>query len=186
MACCFCTNTLDFCRIVSCLGKLSLGVQAANTGTYILEADFLDSVQRVYQDFEAGDNLEFDISGLNENYSFKSRVLSPTGAQITKTVSDVVYNCFSFETVMAYAINGSLSGTSDTPSGSSGAIKILASEFVDGIYTGEVPENIVGIFHTGKANFLTPDEWQYIEVDDVITGIEILLPLDDQDIIYIF
>lgn len=100
---CCCKKILNFCTLANaCIGKLSLGVNAAVSGEYILRVEFLGTIFIIKRDFSQGDELEFPVNLLNENYRFLGRVYGPGGETVFLTVDGIDYECFSFKTGFSY------------------------------------------------------------------------------------
>ena len=104
MSCnCCCTKILSLCKFSVC-GDIDFGIQAVQGGTHTLELEFLGVTFTKEKHFEGDDDIIFPASGLNENYIYTGKLFDPDGKQIVIKKGDIEYDCFSFETSLAYAI----------------------------------------------------------------------------------
>lgn len=182
MSCYCCSNTFDYCRIVSCLGVLPLGINAEETGNYQLHVDYLDSIQRISKPFTVGQTLEFDVTDLNENYVFTARLYSPSGVQIKRTYGEVEYDCFRFQTIFAF-------GTVQEAEEIQQVIRIYGTDFDEnGVFLGEGLADVKAIYDSGLPNFLTSDQWEFVYDVDLTTviGIKVLVGINPEDVYYLF
>lgn len=103
MSCnCCCTNTLDLCRQSVC-DTLDIGITAQLHGVYKFIVDFLGTEITLAEEFEVDDELEFDITGLNENMTFTGKLYQPNDKQIIISKDGVSYDCIKFKTVISVA-----------------------------------------------------------------------------------
>lgn len=100
---CCCKNVLNLCKIPVC-GEVDFGITAQQDGTHQLVVNFLETEITVNKSFSIGDQIVFDVSRLNEDYTFLSQLFAPDGKQILIRKDNVDYDCISFQTVMAYSI----------------------------------------------------------------------------------
>lgn len=103
MSCnCCCTNTLDLCRQSPC-DMLDIGITAQIPGVFKFKLDFLGTEIILSEEFEVDDEIEFDITGLNENMTFTGKLYQPNDKQIIISKSGVNYDCIKFKTVISVA-----------------------------------------------------------------------------------
>lgn len=81
---CKCTNGCPLCAPeclgdFSACGTLTTGRLAANTGAYTLKTKYQGALVTKQQDQTANTEISFDLSGLNENYTFDAEILDPEG-----------------------------------------------------------------------------------------------------------
>jgi hypothetical protein len=108
MACC-CENILDIGCFNPC-GALKFESLAATTGEYTLEVEFLDTKQAIKATIDAGNQIEFNLDGLNENFDFTARLFAPDGTKLTITVGSIDYDCIKFKTVIGQSFNPIVQG----------------------------------------------------------------------------
>jgi hypothetical protein len=97
MPCC-CSKIYRVCDVIVCDGE-DLVLPA--DGTYTLELDFLQDVIRKTAQLSEGDNFTFDMTDLNERFTYVGHLKGPDGVPITFTVDSVVYDCIEFTTKKA-------------------------------------------------------------------------------------
>lgn len=105
MSCC-CNNKLNIGCISTCK-ILEFNSVAPIVGVYILECDFLGTVQVIESDnLNPGDKIVFDISALNESFGFEDvKMFDPNSKRLNFTVNAVVYDCLKFKTVIGKRVN---------------------------------------------------------------------------------
>jgi len=104
MACC-CTNILELCKVPVCgSATIKTGVNVPEAGDYVLILDYLGIQVRIAETFEEGAELEFDASGLNEDYKYTGKIVDANGDPVSLPVGDFVYDCISFQTVLSFSL----------------------------------------------------------------------------------
>lgn len=100
MPCC-CERILNLCDVPICetleLNELATGSSGENI--YKLVLDFLNITVTVEQSQTEGQNIVFDVSGLNENYQYTGQIFDADGNKITINVGGIEYDCIKFKTV---------------------------------------------------------------------------------------
>lgn len=106
MSCC-CVNVYDFCNQNVCGSGLfkPLNLVALKTGDYVLSLDFMGIILNIKSTLTVGDPLSFDITGLNESFTYKGIILDPDNEQVEFTSGDVIYDCVMFQTKINYTVN---------------------------------------------------------------------------------
>lgn len=105
MSCnCCCTNTLRLCKAPVC-GTIDFGITAQLAGIYRMVFEFLGVEYTRYKEFEVDEAIIFPLDGMNESYTFTVRIYEPDNKQVVIQKDDIEYDCFEFETRMAYAMN---------------------------------------------------------------------------------
>lgn len=101
MGCC-CLNILNLCNKPIC-GILELPQQAAaDSGSgneYSLILDYFDTQVILTEDQTEGEDIHFDISGLNENFQYTGKLYGPDGAEVA--IGE--FDCVRFKTVVNIA-----------------------------------------------------------------------------------
>ena len=93
-----CKCSLNICDIeVNCAGasKINLNLTAPEEKDYKLKLRFLNSFRYISKTFESGDNLEFDVIGLNENYCYEIQVMD-NEQPLSFTIGGKSINTFNF------------------------------------------------------------------------------------------
>lgn len=96
--CCICCENSLFLGCVSTCLELSLGVVAPSAGTYYLQTEFAGKLIQIEGEFEQGEILSFDISGLNENYTYSAQLLDTNCAPLCYSYEQITYDCLTFKT----------------------------------------------------------------------------------------
>lgn len=105
MACC-CTKTLELCHVSVCgTDNIQTGAQAPSSGIFKLVLDYLDVQVIIEAAFQEGNDMNFPSTDLNEKYRYKGIILGPGDEPITLTKDEIVYDCISFQTGVAYSLN---------------------------------------------------------------------------------
>jgi hypothetical protein len=105
MSCC-CNNILELCRVSVCgESQIITGADATGNGIYKLVLDYLGVDVIINQEQETGEPLNFPSDGLNENYKYTGKIYDPNGTLVEITLDEIVYNCISFQTGLAYELN---------------------------------------------------------------------------------
>jgi hypothetical protein len=104
MPCC-CLNILNLCDKPVC-GVLTLNVAATGqsgsgeANNYTLVLDYLQIQITLTEEQVEGEDIHFDISGLNENFQFTGQVYDSAGNLVSITIDEIVYDCIKFKTVV--------------------------------------------------------------------------------------
>lgn len=88
----------NLCNIPVCWGEkvdIDLPMSASISGDYVISYTFLESSSNATKNFEAGDNLSFNLC-LNENQCYCVTITDPNGDIVTYIEDDVEYHCFKF------------------------------------------------------------------------------------------
>jgi hypothetical protein len=107
MSCC-CTKIYKFCKPVNGCNSESFAALFASVpdGSYIIQLDFLGSVQIIGITITGG-VLDFTSSiGLNENFTYTGQLLNGSGVVVPLYFSTVAYDCFQFTTAGFTAQSG--------------------------------------------------------------------------------
>jgi hypothetical protein len=112
MSCC-CTKIFRLCDVNPCDDVLELPIPAAIDGVYTLELDILGKTISTTANQVAGPEMIFQVSNLNEAYTFTGQVRDPGGAVVTFTIDEIEYNCIEFTTKRSLAWNNT---SQDSPS----------------------------------------------------------------------
>lgn len=106
MACC-CTNIKNLsCMVNVCNGQIEPGINAPVTGVYKLVVTFLGTEFTINSaEITQDEPIVFPAQDLNEDYKFTGKIIGPDGEPLTLTEGEIVYDCFSFKTGMAYEVN---------------------------------------------------------------------------------
>lgn len=111
MPCC-CLNILNLCDKPVCgvltldvaAGGLPSGAESGDLNNYTLVLDYLAITITLTEEQTEGENIHFDISGLNENFQYTGQVFDSSGNVVSTTVDEVVYDCIKFKTVVNVAV----------------------------------------------------------------------------------
>lgn len=101
MSCCnCCTNTLNLGCLNSCGALLDTGIVIDPTteGTWILELSFGGRAIYYSTDVLDGDTLLFDMTNLNESYTYTGVIINPAGEIISINQGGIDYDCIEFST----------------------------------------------------------------------------------------
>lgn len=105
MSCC-CIKTLNLCDAPVC-GVLEIEqavvLESGESGAdldYTLELDYFQSKISITQGQTVGENIQFDISLLNENFQYTGKILDPFGVPVNISSGGEIYDCIKFKTVM--------------------------------------------------------------------------------------
>lgn len=106
MSCeCCCKNVLRLCRVSVCGDALiKFGTTAQLAGVHKMTLNFLGVEFSVSKTFTVGQAIEFPATSLNESHTYTAKLFDPNGAQIVIQKGAVEYDCFEFETVLAYTV----------------------------------------------------------------------------------
>jgi hypothetical protein len=98
MSCC-CTKIYALCSVNPCGDTLELPIPVILDGLHTLELDMLGKLLTTTAQQSAGAQVMlFQVSELNENFTFVGQVRDPAGAIVTFTIDQVEYNCIQFKT----------------------------------------------------------------------------------------
>lgn len=103
MPCC-CLKILNLCSVPIC-GVLTLDVPAGaadspSENNYTLVLDFLQTQITLSELQVEGENIHFNVSGLNENFQYIGKIYDPGGNLVTIADSPDTYDCIKFRTIM--------------------------------------------------------------------------------------
>lgn len=107
MPCC-CVNILNLCNKPVC-GVLTLAKQATGLGSgaesgdlnnYTLVLDYFQTQITITEEQTEGENIHFDISGLNENFQYTGQIYDSAGNLVSITEGEIDYDCIKFKTVI--------------------------------------------------------------------------------------
>lgn len=105
MSCYTCSENL--CKItIDCDNKgiINLNQTAQNSGAYTVEMVFLNTTIKKEFTFNAGDNLEFEMPFLNEDYCYQLK-LKYGGQYVHFPIGDKLVNTFNFCTQKEWIIS---------------------------------------------------------------------------------
>jgi hypothetical protein len=89
-----------------CGGMIETGIIATVAGVYKLTMSFLGTEFTINSPATPiDDEIVFPAQDLNEDYKFTGKIIDPNGDPVTTTIDEVVYDCVSFKTGMAYEVN---------------------------------------------------------------------------------
>lgn len=96
---CNCTNVFFHKNPFNpCSESIDFAINAEFPGEYVLNLSFLDTDVQIKKVFEQYEALIFPLKGLNENFEYLAKIFSPQQTEVTKTIGEITYNCFSFKT----------------------------------------------------------------------------------------
>lgn len=103
MPCC-CLNILNLCNKPVC-GSLEIAqaAQAAGNGAgnvYTMVLDFLETTVSLIQLQIEGENIEFNIGKLNENFQYTGQIFDSAGNLVSIEVGEETYDCIKFKTIL--------------------------------------------------------------------------------------
>lgn len=119
MPCC-CVNILNLCDKPVC-GVLTIakeatglpsGAESGDLNNYTLVLDYFQNQIVITEEQTEGENIHFDISGLNENFQYTGQIYDSSGVLVTITEGTIVYDCIKFKTVIS--ISGESIPSDDT------------------------------------------------------------------------
>ena len=97
--CCICCEApADLGCFVSC--ELTTETAAPVAGEYTLRAKFKGAIIEIKTEALAGEILVFDMSKLNEDFSYIAEILDPSGAVVAVGGAE----CFSFRRITAAGV----------------------------------------------------------------------------------
>lgn len=107
MPCC-CVKTLNLCSVPVC-GVLEIEVAATAAesplaNNYKLVLDYFQTQITLTEEQTEGENIHFDVSGLNENFEYTGQVFDPNGDPVSVTIGEDIYDCIKFKTVMNVSV----------------------------------------------------------------------------------
>lgn len=104
MSCC-CLKILNLCKVPVC-GELVINQPASGVSgsgeenIYTLVLDFLNVQITLSQLQVEGEDIRFDVSGLNEYYEFTGKVYDAEGNLVNITVGEDEFDCIKFKTIL--------------------------------------------------------------------------------------
>lgn len=105
MSCICCTKKLDLGCVTTC-DTLTISYTSLTTETYTLLVDFGQQLIEITADITIGNELIFDISGLNQSYIFTGQIKNAAGDVLSFVDgSNNVYDCFLFQTIIGLTSN---------------------------------------------------------------------------------
>ncbi len=105
MSCICCDIKLDLKCLTVC-DVLTISFTSPTTETYTLLVDFGQQLIEIPADIESGNELIFDISNLNQAYTFTGQIINEAGDILTfRDTNNVDYNCFLFQTIIGLTTN---------------------------------------------------------------------------------
>lgn len=107
MECCICCEigTLNLGCVTTC-ADLVVTYLAPALDTYTLVVAFGGEITEIVSTIDIGLPLSFDISGLNESYTYTGYVRNSSGDTIVFIDSDLnQYDCFQFKTKVGLTVN---------------------------------------------------------------------------------
>lgn len=108
MSCC-CLKILNLCAVPVC-GILEIDKPATgNSGSgednnYTLVLDFLQTQITLTDAQTEGENIHFDVSGLNENFEYSGQIFDSSGDLVSIVIGEDTYDCIKFKTIMNVGI----------------------------------------------------------------------------------
>jgi len=107
MSCC-CVKILNLCSHPVCgslvidkaAGGLPSGAESGAENNYTLVLDYFQTQITLTEEQTEGQNIHFDISGLNENFEFTGQIFDSNGNLLSVTVDGEDYDCVRFKTVI--------------------------------------------------------------------------------------
>lgn len=107
MPCC-CVKTLNLCNTPVC-GSILFDLDA-ELGTeggiiYKLVLDYLGNQITIYEEQTEGDNIHFDVSGLNEGFEYTGQVYDANGDLISFLSGSETFDCIKFKTIVSIEID---------------------------------------------------------------------------------
>ena len=107
MGCC-CTKTLNLCMTPVCafleIEKVAEGVSGSGEeNEYQLVIDFLQTQITLTEAQIEGENIQFDVSALNENFEYTGKIYDANGDLVTITIGEDEFDCIKFKTVVNVA-----------------------------------------------------------------------------------
>lgn len=104
MSCC-CLKILLICGTSICdrvliIPQVAEAVESglgSSDNIYSLISEFLGSSLRIEQNQVEGENIQFDVSSLNESFEFTARIFDPMGQQVNILSGDEIYDCIKFK-----------------------------------------------------------------------------------------
>ena len=107
---CRCQKILPLCNVSVC-DVIDFGIQAQKEGEHRLVLSYLGIEFTKLASFGVGQQIIFPASGLNENYTYTGTLFEPDGNQIVIQSGEIEYDCFSFQTTLAFAIDEPADGS---------------------------------------------------------------------------
>lgn len=103
MPCC-CIKTLNLCSVPVCglleIEVAAIGISGSGANNYTLVLDYFQTQITLTEEQTDGENIHFDVSGLNENMEFIGKVYDSNGDLVSITIGDDIFDCIKFKTVM--------------------------------------------------------------------------------------
>ena len=105
MPTCCCIKTLNLCMAPVCgdlvIEKVATGVSGSGEeNEYQLVIDFLQTQITLTGSQIEGENIQFDISALNENFEYTGKIYDANGDLVTIIIGEDEFDCVKFKTVV--------------------------------------------------------------------------------------
>ena len=105
MPTCCCIKTLNLCMVPVCgyleIEKVAEGVSGSGEeNEYQLVIDFLQTQITLTETQIEGENIQFDVSALNENFEYTGKIYDANGDLVTITIGEDEFDCIKFKTVV--------------------------------------------------------------------------------------
>lgn len=105
MSCICCDNKLNLGCVTTC-DALTISYTSPTTETYTLLVDFGQQLIEIPADITTGNELVFDISNLNQAYTFTGQIMNEAGDILTfRDTNNIDYDCFLFQTIIGLTTN---------------------------------------------------------------------------------
>ncbi len=105
MSCICCTKKLNLGCVTTC-DVLTISYTVPATADYTLLVDFGEQLIEITATIDIGNELVFDISGLNQDYTHTAQVKDAAGVVLSFIDVDLnVYDCFIFQTIIGLTSN---------------------------------------------------------------------------------
>lgn len=101
MNCCPCCENTLFLGCYNPCGMVidfDMIVTGGMAGDWTLQLTFGRQIQNFVVSLAVGDDIKFNISNLNEYYTYSLTLLDPDGNVVMVEVNGVEYDCFEFKT----------------------------------------------------------------------------------------
>lgn len=101
MPCCnCCEKTLNLGCLNACNAVYNTGIVADffNEGIWVLELTFGSVTLYYSREVSANQIVIFELTNLNENYTYQGQIIDPNGEIISIEVDGIEYDCIEFST----------------------------------------------------------------------------------------
>ena len=101
MNCCPCCEKTLFVGCYNPCGMVidfDMIVPMGMAGDWTLQLTFGRQIQRFTVSLSVGDDIKFNLSNLNEYYTYSLTLLDPDGNVVMVEVNGIEYDCFEFKT----------------------------------------------------------------------------------------